>query len=61
MEEADDMEEVIVIYRLKKDSEERDGIAWKSNIDGVHNKRVLIDEAAVMMLATSYGLNKNTN
>ena len=55
MERADDMEDVVVLYRLKK-FEGHGGVGWISSIQSTGNKIGLIEEAKMGMFSDAYGI-----
>ena len=55
MEHADNMQEVVVIYRLKSDTPKSDGVGWIGNPK--FSERIgLIEEAKFGMFAHVYGM-----
>lgn len=56
MELADDMVEVVVVYKLKKNETGKDGIGWVSTIESTDGKIGLIEEAKMVIFGKAYGL-----
>jgi len=58
MEKADDMVEVVVVYKLKKDEHGKDGIGWVSTLDSSDSKIGLLEEAKLVIFHKTYGMVK---
>lgn len=56
MEQADDMELCVVVYRLKNNSSGASGCGWISNVNDRSTRTGLLDEARFLMLVKSYGI-----
>jgi hypothetical protein len=56
MEHADEMQDVIIIYRLKADDASRKcGVGWLSTVDGTTEKVVMLEEVKHVMFMMTYG------
>jgi len=55
MESADDMEECMVIFRLKPDENNLGGMGWATMHETLHQKLAFIEEAKFSMCHTIYG------
>jgi hypothetical protein len=56
MEHADDMVEVVIVYKLKKNSDGKDGIGWISTIETTDGKIGILEEAKLVVFGKAYGL-----
>jgi hypothetical protein len=54
MEHADDMAEVMVIFRLTKDEEGNGGMGWTSEFASLPEKFAFIEEVKMAMFHNSY-------
>jgi len=57
MEQAEDMEQVIVLYKLKKNNEGNSGIGWVSTITSTDGKIGLLEEGKFAVFGKAYGIN----
>jgi hypothetical protein len=55
MENADDMAEVMVIFRLKADAAGHAGMGWVTEQSSLHAKLAFMEEAKFAMCNTIYG------
>ena len=55
MEHADDMESVVIIYKLKRKNDNISGIGWLSNVDDLNTRIGILREGEHGILSYSYG------
>jgi hypothetical protein len=54
-ENVENMEQVMVIFRLKKDADGNGGMGWASEFKSLHGKLAFIEEAKLSMYHAVYG------
>lgn len=56
MENADDIKDILVIYKLKEDEDGNDGIAYHTTLNDLSKKLALVEEYKMLNIAKVYGL-----
>jgi hypothetical protein len=54
MERADEMEDIIIIYRMKTADQERTGVGWLSTLPNTHDRVALMEETKHCMYMVAY-------
>lgn len=56
MENADEIKDIIVIYKTKEDEHGRDDLAYHSNLQSLFPRLALVEEYKVLNITRSYGI-----